>query len=342
MSRGKKVLFLGGSGLLSGCTLSAFIEKEFDISVLSRGNRRLPEAKNLFFLKADRKDFSSLSSVLENKKFDFTVDFLAYDDIDIKNLFSVKGFQTSRYCMISSGQVYLVTQDQKPPFKEEDYSHPIICEPLPGTYDWHNWVYGMGKRRAEAELEVQSSVKGFESLALRLPVVQGEKDGENSKRLWAWLERMKDGVPVILPDGGENQLRFIYAQDAALFLLELALSPFWPEEKALNLAQNKEMSLKNFLALAAACGGFKPEFVEVKFEKLSQAGIEDFCYPYWGKWCSRPDPFKAISLYRFRPREPEEYLPSVVRAHIENPPQLSHSGYSFRKKELEVLRSLSL
>ncbi len=337
---GKKILMLGSSGLLSGETLKYFIKNGFEVTALSRGIRYLEHHCNLHILKADRKDFYSLSSALENKKFDFTVDFLSYDENDIKNIFSVKGFFTKRYCMISSGQVYLVTQNQNPPFKEEDSQNALIPEPTYGSYDWKNWAYGMGKRRAESALKEESIKRGFESLALRLPVVQGEKDGENSRRLWAWLERMKDGNPVILPDGGKNIVRFVYARDLALFLVRLALSNLWPSEKVLNLSQRKEINLKKFLSLAAEYGNLKTEFIEIKSDKLAEAKIPDFCYPYWGKWTSRLDSTRALSLPYARVSEFDEYLPSVVKAHLENRTLLSHEGYMFRKKELELIKKI--
>ena len=335
----KKILLLGASGLLSSAALSVFSKKGFELTVISRGKRPLPKLENLTILKADRKDFDSLSKALENKKFDFTADFLAYDEKDIKDLFSVKNFFTERYCMISSGQVYLVTKNQTPPFSEEDFNKELMAEPSKPSRDWDNWFYGMGKRRAELALEKIALEKNFNSLALRLPVVQGEKDGENSKRLWAWLERMKDKNPVLLPDGGENLVRFIYSQDVSLFLESLALG-HWPKEKALNLSQKEDIKLKDFLSLAASFAGLKPEFISVKAEILAKAKIPEFCYPYWGKWTSRPNPHKAISSYLAKPRSPSEYLPSVVKAHFDNPPS-SHEGYAFRKKELELLRDIT-
>ncbi len=335
MAMSKKVLLLGGSGLLSSAALCAFVKSGCEVTAITRGRRPLPGFKNLKVIKADRKDFQSLSKALENSEFDFTADFLAYDEEDINNLFSVKNFFTRRYCMISSGQVYLVSENQKPPFKEEDSQKPAIPEPAAGTRDWHNWVYGMGKRRAEAALEKKSLEKKFDSLALRLPVVQGERDWENSKRLWAWLERIKDGRPVILPDGGENIVRFIYAGDAALFLEKTAFGK-WPSEKALNLAQKEETTLKDFISMTASIAGYHTKFVSVRAEDLIEAGIPDFCYPYWGKWCSRPDPERAISIYSAETRSPAEYLLSVIKEHLENNPS-SHEGYSFRDKELKLI-----
>jgi nucleoside-diphosphate-sugar epimerase len=335
---GARVLLLGGSGLLSGAAREAFLAAGCEVTVLSRGNRPLPPHPNLRLLRADRRDALSLAAVLTGQRFDFTADFLAYDAADVERLLAVPGFAPGRLAMISTGQVYLVTKDQRPPFAEAAADAPLIPEPEKNTRDWHNWIYGMGKRAAEAALAAGAAARGIPALALRRPVVQGEADGENSKRLWAWLQRMRDGGPVLLPDGGSQPVRFVYAGDAARALLRLA-SGAWPAVPALNLAQPAETSLREFLQLAAGYGGLSPRFVPVGGADLAAAGLDGACAPYWGRWCSRLDPAAALAL-GFAARGPREYLPSVVRAHLERPPAVPHEGYARRAVELALAARL--
>jgi 2'-hydroxyisoflavone reductase len=325
-----RVLLLGASGLLSGAAREAFLAAGHEVSVVFRGSLPLPSHPRLRALKADRRDADALAAVLRGEAFDFTADFLAYDGEDVSRLFSVPGFSPGRVVMISSGQVYLVTEGNKPPFREADADAPLMPAPPDGTRDRREWDYGMGKRAAEATLKLSASARGVPALALRLPVVQGEADG--SLRLWAWLERMKDGGPVLLPDGGVQPVRFVYAGDAAAALLRLAETPEWPAMPALNLAQPADTTLKEFLDMAAGLAGLRPEFVPVSGEELAKAGLADTCAPYWGRWCSRPDPSAAFAL-GFTARGPAEYLPSVVRSHMENPPASSHPGYARRAEE---------
>ena len=335
---GARVLLLGGSGLLSGAAREAFLAAGCEVTVLSRGVRPLPPHPLLRSLKADRRDPASLAAALTGERFDLTADFLAYDAADAERLLAVPGFAPGRLAMISTGQVYLVTEGQRPPFAEAAADAPLIPEPEKNTRDWHNWIYGMGKRAAEAALAAGAAARGIPALALRLPVVQGEADGENSKRLWAWLQRMGDGGPVLLPDGGSQAVRFVYAGDAALALLRLA-SGAWPAVPALNLAQPAETSLREFLELAAGYGGLSPRFVPVSGPDLAAAGLDGACAPYWGRWCSRPDPSAALAL-GFTARGPREYLPGVVRAHLENPPAVPHEGYARRADELALAARL--
>lgn len=128
---------------------------------------------------------------------------------------------------ISSGQVYLVTASRSPPFREADADAPLMPEPAPGTRDHGEWAYGMGKRAVEAELEFQARTRGVPALALRLPVVQGGADSSHSRRLWAWIERLRDGGPVLLPEADAQRVRFVYAGDAAAALAALEERRGW-------------------------------------------------------------------------------------------------------------------
>ncbi|HNW42896.1 MAG TPA: NAD-dependent epimerase/dehydratase family protein [Elusimicrobiales bacterium] len=335
-----RALLLGGSGLLSGAAREAFLAAGHEVTVLSRGTAELPAHPGLRRLRADRHDGGALGAALRGQRFDFTADFLAYDAADIERLLAAPGFVPGRLVMISSGQVYLVGEGARPPYREADAALPAVREPAPGTRDWREWAYGMGKRAAEAALARGFAARGVPSLALRLPVVQGEADGQASRRLWAWLERMRDGGPVLLPDGGTQQVRFIYAGDVAAALLRLAVMPEWPAAPALNLAQPGENTLKEFLELAAAGAGLHPRFVPVPAAALEAAGLAETCAPYWGRWCSRPDPSAGFAALGLRTRGPAEYLPAVVRAHLQALPALSHPGYALRAQELALAARL--
>ena len=336
-----RILLLGGTGLLSAAAREAFLAAGHDVTVLSRGNRALPAHERLASRIADRGDGAALARALGGERFDFTADFLAFDAADVARLFALPGFAPGRLVMISSGQVYLVTRDPRPPFRERDAEAPLLAEPEPGTRAHANWVYGMGKRAAEAALAREGAARGVATLALRLPVVQGEADGASSGRLWAWLERLRDGGPVLLPDDGAQRVRFVYAGDAAAALVSLATRADWPVLPAVNLAQPDETTLREFLTLVAALAGVTARFVPVTAEQLTAAGLDESCAPYWGRWCSRPDAGYAREQLGLAARPLAEYLPAVVRAHLEPPLARSHPGYARRADELALAARLA-
>ena len=345
-----RILLLGGSGLLSGAAREALLAAGHDVTVLSRGERALGEAPRLVHVRADRREEAALAGVLGRERFDFTADFLAYDAPDVTRLLSVTGFSPGRIVMISSGQVYLVGAAPHPPSCEADGDQPLSPEPEPGTRDHDEWRYGVAKRAAEAALRFGAGARGIPALALRLPVVQGEADGSNSRRLWAWIERLRDGGSVLLPEAGVQRVRFVYAADVAAALVTLAERKTWPTQPALNLAQPDECTLREFLELLGELVGQVAElagapehrnrFVSVSEQALMSAGLADTCAPYWGRWCSRPDPSAALE-YGLATRKLADYLPGVVRAHIERSSVHSHPGYARRADELALAARLT-
>jgi hypothetical protein len=103
-----------------------------------------------------------------------------------------------------------------------------------------------------------------------------------------------------------------------------------------NLAQPDECTLREFLESVARLAGVEARFVPVTAEALAQAGIGDECAPWWGRWCSRPDPGHALGELGLVTRTVPAYLPAVVRAHLAHPPEGSHPGYALRERELAL------
>src|SRR5262245_37456772 len=156
-------------------TTELLLQSGHRVTVLSRGN--VAVADGVEVLVAERRDSASLAKALEGRTFDFTVDFLVYDAIDIETLLLVPYAALGRYVMISTGQVYLVTEGTKPPYREQDVDGEVIPAPPKDSPELGSWEYGVGKRRAERALLGLRGSHGMRSVALRLPIVQGEGDG---------------------------------------------------------------------------------------------------------------------------------------------------------------------
>jgi nucleoside-diphosphate-sugar epimerase len=169
---------------------------------------------------------------------------------------------------------------------------------------------------------------------LRLPIVQGEGDG--SLRLWAYLERLLDGGPLVLPDGGARVVRHLYAGDVTAAILRVLDQP--PREGVYNLAPPDTLTLRELLVRVAALAGVSPRFVDVPWDDLLAAGLTRWFSPYAGPWSSVLDPARAAASWGLAGTRIEDYLPRVVRWHLENRPTESHPGYEHRALELEVAR----
>jgi nucleoside-diphosphate-sugar epimerase len=165
-----RTLLIGGTGFLSGQAARALLAAGHEVTVFTRGRR--PVADGLVHVQVDRTDPDALARVLEGRKFDFTVDFTAFSAQDVERLLLVPYAALGRYVLVSSGQVYLVTEGAREPCAEEASEGPLLAEPEPGTLDHEQWAYGIGKRQAEGELFVLRESYGVRATALRLPIAQ--------------------------------------------------------------------------------------------------------------------------------------------------------------------------
>jgi nucleoside-diphosphate-sugar epimerase len=323
------VLLIGGSGFLGQPTARALTEAGHRVTVLTRGTRELPSG--VAALTADRGDRAALAGALKGRRFDLTVDFVAFDSIDVEGLLFVPYAALGRYLMISTGQVYMVTAGARAPFREDEADGDVTPEPESGSADHGQWSYGAGKRRAERTLLGLRGTHGVRAVILRLPIMQGEWDG--SGRLWGYLERMMDGGPIVLPDGGRQPARFLHCGDVARAIAWLAIHP--PRASVYNLAQPDVPTLRDYLSMVARAGGFEPSFVEASWDECLAAGLDNAFSPFAGKWRSLLDPARATAEWGFVAARSEEYLPGTVAWHLDHRP-VSHHGYAQRERELAL------
>lgn len=328
----RSVLLVGGSGFMGRHVSRALLAAGHQVTVLAR---HAHSGDGLPYLTADRSDPVALAHALEGRSFDLTVDFLAYDAVDVERLLKLPHAALGRYVMISTGQVYLIAHGAEPPFREEMADAEVIPAPPVESRDYGGWEYGVGKRRAEKTLLGLRGTHGMRALALRLPIVQGAGDG--SLRLWAWLERMLDGGPVLVPDGGSRPVRHLWAGDVARAVVWLAEHDA-PRLAFYNLAQPDILPLRDLLERIARAAGLTPTFVDASWEELHAAGLDEDIAPYSGRWASRLDPARVAIEWGFTCTRVEEYLPGVVRWHLENRPAHSHPGYAMRAREIEFAR----
>lgn len=324
----QNILVLGGTGFLGSHVAGALTSAGHRVAVLSRGHRPVPAGVET--LVADRHATEDLSRVLEGRRFDATVDFTAYDATDVERLLLIPYAVLGRYVLISSGQACLVTTAPRVPYTEDDSEFALKPEPTAGTRDHREWSYGVGKRRAEGALLALRTSHGVRGVVLRLPVMLGE--GDSSLRTWAYLERMRDGGPLLLPEGGTSPVRFLYVRDLARLVRAVLENPP-PKFAVYHVAQPDIVPLREVLERMARLAGAPARFVDVGEHDLEPAGIDRSCSPYSGPWISVLDPARAAAEWGFLASRLDDYMPAVVRWHLENPPRASHPGYAQRERE---------
>src|SRR5262245_9558760 len=239
------------------------------VTVLNRGRTADPFGARVERLHGDR-TAEGVAGLLEGRRFDAAVDFTAYHGRDVADMVeALSAGGVGHYVLISTGQVYLVREGAPRPSRESDYAGPLMAAPEDAA-DRGEWEYGMGKRAAEDVLQEAWRGRRFPGTALRLPVVNGERDP--TRRLESYLWRLLDGGKVLLPDGGGSQLRHVYCDDVVR-TLDAILGREDTFGRAFNVCQEEAPTLRELIEHLAALLGARPRLVDVDAARLAAAGL---------------------------------------------------------------------
>lgn len=309
--------------------------------MLNRGLQPDPFGDRIERLQADRTT-SDFGRVLRGRTFDAVVDFAAYSAEDARGAVDALAGNVDHYIFISSGQVYLVRDDYRPPSRESDYAGAVLPRPHAetpeGEYPLNQWLYGMGKREAEDVLMAAWQDRAFPATILRLPMVNGERD--NSGRLEAYLWRILDGGPVLLPSGGEAIARHVYSGSVVHLIADI-LGRESTVGQAYNLSQEETPTVRELVETLAISLGAQPRPRAVSPDALLQAGLDPVdVSPFSTPWMSCVDPSRAREELNFRHVPLREYLDRIVASFLAHPPAAPPPEYATRERELQLASEL--
>jgi nucleoside-diphosphate-sugar epimerase len=188
-----KVLFIGGTGLISIASTRLAVAQGVELFLLNRGNRDVPAGATS--LTADIRDHEAVARALAGHRFDAVVNWIAYTPEDIERDLALFRDNTRQYIFISSASAY-----QKP------LSHYRITEdtPLANPY----WAYSRNKIACEERLLRAYREDGFPCTIVRPSLTYGDTQiplAVNSWQLpYTAVARMRQGKPVIVPGDGTS------------------------------------------------------------------------------------------------------------------------------------------
>lgn len=213
-----KVLFIGGTGLISSACTELAMQREMNLSILTRSkSSKYPIPDNVHLLKADiHADPAQLADVLADQTFDVVVDWLAYTPADIERDLSLFSGRAGQFFFISSASAY-----QKPP------AHYLITENTPLENPF--WQYSRDKIACEKRLMQAYSESGFPVTIIRPSLTYGPSQLPLCMNSWEHpftiINRMRQGKKVIVPGDGTSLWVCTWNDDFAVGLLGLFGKP---------------------------------------------------------------------------------------------------------------------
>jgi nucleoside-diphosphate-sugar epimerase len=209
-----KVLFIGGTGLISSACSELAIQRGMELTILNRSissNHPVPAGASTLIADVHG-DFQQLADLLHGQEFDVVVDWVAFTADDIERDIRLFSGNTGQFVFISSASAY-----QKPP------SHFLITEqtPLENPY----WQYSRDKIACEERLMEEARKNGFPVTIIRPSLTYGLSQIPMIMGSWKYpytiVDRIKRGQKVIVPGDGTSLWVLTWNGDFARGLLGL-------------------------------------------------------------------------------------------------------------------------
>jgi nucleoside-diphosphate-sugar epimerase len=213
-----KILFIGGTGLISSACADLALARGLELSLLNRGRSdKYPLPAGARLLVGDvHAGADGIARALDRERFDTVVDWIAFTPEDIERDIHLFGGKTDQFVFISSASAY-----QKPP------AHYLITEdtPLENPY----WEYSRNKIACEALLMQAYRRSGFPVTIVRPSLTYGPSQIPLCMGSWEHpytvLDRMKSGRKVIVPGDGTSLWVVTWNADFARGFLGLLGNP---------------------------------------------------------------------------------------------------------------------
>jgi len=309
-----------------------------EVTHFHRGTHPDPFGVRVTRLVGDRRggDFARL---LAGRSFDAAVDFAAFEAGDVESAVATLEGRVGHYVLISTGQVYLVREGCPWPASETDYEGALMPRPA-DPREGSEWDYGTRKRDCEDALARAFAERRFASTRLRIPMVDGERD--HLRRFEAYLWRILDGGPVLVPEGDLRPVRHVYAGAVVRAIADL-LGRADTHGQAYNLSQDEMPALPELVGVMAEALGARPRVVPVPTARLAEAGLDlRSVSPFSSRWMSCLEPARAKKELAFRHEPLREYVARIVASFLAHPPADPPPTYAAsRPGELELAARLA-
>jgi nucleoside-diphosphate-sugar epimerase len=252
-----KVLFIGGTGNISTSVSRACIGRGIELSLLTRGNRKV-EIPGVRILRGDINDTNAVSSLLRNERWDAVVNWIVFAPAEIERDIALFRKNTGQYVFISSASAY-----QKPPV------HPVITESTPLCNPY--WEYSRNKIACEERLNHAYRNEGFPITIVRpshtydtmIPVAIG------GGTEFTVIDRIKSGRKLIVHGDGSSLWTLTHAEDFAKAFVGILGHPQAIGE-AYHITSDESLTWDQIYQTVAAAIGYEPQLVHIASEFIAE------------------------------------------------------------------------
>jgi nucleoside-diphosphate-sugar epimerase len=250
-----KVLFVGGTGVISSACARLALERGIEVTLLCRGKTgRHPVPSGAKVLHADVHDLHAARGALGDLRFDVAVQWVGFVPAHVEVDIELFRGRVAQYVFISSASAY-----QTPPMRL-----PVTeSTPLQNPF----WQYSRDKIACEERLVHAYRSEGFPATIVRpshtydpglLPVHGG----------WTVIDRMRRGLPVVVHGDGTSLWTLTHHDDFARGFVGL-LGRGEAVGDAFHITSDEALTWDRIHEILAAAAGARPDLVHVPSDTIA-------------------------------------------------------------------------
>jgi nucleoside-diphosphate-sugar epimerase len=257
-----RVLFIGGSGVISSACARLAVEHGLDLWILNRGQSGLrPPPPGATMARADIRDPAQVRAALGDTCFDAVVDWVAFTPDQVQADIDLFRGRAGQYVFISSASAYQTPPSRLPVTESTPLRNPF-------------WRYSRDKIACEDLLVRAYREDGFPATIVRPSHTYDQTliplDGG-----WTALRRMREGRPVVVHGDGTSLWTLTHHRDFAAGFVPLLGHPRTLGE-AFHITSDDVLTWNQITAALAAAAGTTADIVHVPSDAIAAAD------PDWG------------------------------------------------------------
>jgi len=251
-----KVLFIGGTGIISSACSELALERGIDLYHLNRGtSASIRPIAGVTTLTADIRDPEHALRALGYHQFDVVVSWITFTTEQLENDLRLFAGRTKQYIFISTAALYETPPSRLPITEETPLSNPF-------------WEYARNKIAVEERLRQAYAESGFPFTIVR-PSHTYDKTLIPLQGGITALMRLKNGLPVVSHGDGTSIWTLTHHKDFAKGLVGL-LGRQEAIGEAFHITSDEWLSWDNIFKLMGTALGVEPRLVHIPSEIIAR------------------------------------------------------------------------
>ncbi|MFC2043558.1 SDR family oxidoreductase [Chloroflexota bacterium] len=249
-----KVLFIGGTGLISSACTQLAVDRGINVYHLNRGQSTRMAPVTVKNLRADIRDKDSVFQLLRDMAFDVVVDWIAFTPEHVEVDLELFRGRTKQYIFISSASIY-----QTPPT-----NLPITeSTPLRNPY----WAYSRAKIACEVRLMQAYRQDEFPITIVR-PSHTYDCTFMPMRGRYTVVDRIRKGKKVIVHGDGTSLWTLTHNSDFAKGFVGL-LGNSHAIGEAFHITSDEVLTWNNIFVIFAQAAGTKAKIVHIPSDLIA-------------------------------------------------------------------------